>query len=367
MVRREGKETVYLESGYADIEAKKPVARDSIYRLYSMSKPITATAVMILVERGMIDLADPVCRYLPGFCGQMVAAAAGHVEKPWRDVTIQDLVNMTSGLVYDGNHLTGKQTEALFAEVIQGLDEGEGRAYGTVEIANRLGQIPLAFQPARSWCYGTSADVAGALVEVVSGMRFGDFLEKEIFTPLEMVDTGFWVPEEKQSRLVKTYECNEGKPSVLYTGNHLGIRNAMDRRPAFESGGAGLVSTIDDYSHFAQMLLNGGSYKGKQILSPAMVRFMTGHVLSAEQQEVFEREGMAWLEGFSYGNFMRVLVNPGRSTTLGSKGEYGWDGWLGCYFANAPQDQMTILMMTQKKDSGTFRMTRLLRNTIYNM
>ena len=205
------------------------------------------------------------------------------------------------------------------------------------------------------------------LVEVVSGMRFGDFLEKELFAPLEMVDTGFWVPEEKQNRLGKTYECNEGKPSVLYTGNHLGIRNAMDRRPAFESGGAGLVSTIDDYSHFAQMLLNGGSYKGKQILSPAMVRFMTGHVLSAAQQEVFEQEGMAWLEGFSYGNFMRVLVNPGRSTTLGSKGEYGWDGWLGCYFANAPQDQMTILMMTQKKDSGTFRMTRLLRNTIYNM
>lgn len=367
MVRKEGKETVYLESGYGDIEAKKPVARDSIYRLYSMSKPITATAVMILVERGMIDLADPVCRYLPGFCGQMVAAADGHVEKPWRDVNIQDLVNMTSGLVYGGNHLTGKQTEALFDEVIQGLDEGEGGAYGTVEIANRLGQIPLAFQPARSWCYGTSADVAGALVEVVSGMRFGDFLEKELFAPLEMVDIGFWVPEEKQNRLVKTYECNEGKPSVLYTGNHLGIRNAMDRRPAFESGGAGLVSTIDDYSHFAQMLLNGGSYKGKQILSPAMVRFMTGHVLSAAQQEVFEQEGMAWLEGFSYGNFMRVLVNPGRSTTLGSKGEYGWDGWLGCYFANAPQDQMTILMMTQKKDSGTFRMTRLLRNTIYNM
>lgn len=234
MVRKEGKETVYLESGYADIEAKKPVSRDSIYRLYSMSKPITATAVMILVERGLIDLADPVCRYLPGFCGQMVAAADGHVEKPWRDVTIQDLVNMTSGLVYDGNHLTGKQTEALFAEVIQGLDEGEGGAYGTVEIANRLGQIPLAFQPARSWCYGTSADVAGALVEVVSGMRFGDFLEKEIFTPLEMVDTGFWVPEEKQSRLVKTYECNEGKPSLLYTGNHLGIQIDLLREMLIE-------------------------------------------------------------------------------------------------------------------------------------
>ena len=145
MVRKEGKETVYLESGYADIEAKKPVSRDSIYRLYSMSKPITATAVMILVERGLIDLADPVCRYLPGFCGQMVAAADGHVEKPWRDVTIQDLVNMTSGLVYDGNHLTGKQTEALFAEVIQGLDEGEGGAYGTVEIATVSARFRLPF------------------------------------------------------------------------------------------------------------------------------------------------------------------------------------------------------------------------------
>ena len=198
-------------------------------------------------------------------------------------------------------------------------------------------------------------------------MRFGDFLEKELFNPLEMVDTGFWVPEEKQNRLVKTYICNEGQASVRYTDNHLGIRSAMDRRPAFESGGAGLVSTIDDYSHFAQMLLNGGTYKGRQILSLAMVRFMTGHVLSAAQQEVFEREGMAWLEGFSYGNFMRVLVDPGRSTTLGSKGEYGWDGWLGCYFANAPKDQMTILMMTQKKDAGTFRMTRLLRNAIYNI
>ena len=172
LVRKDGKEEVYLESGYADIEAKKPVARDSIYRLYSMSKPITAVAVMLLAERGQIDLADPVCRYLPGFCGQLVAYADGRVEKPWRDVNIQDLLNMTSGLVYEGNHPAGRQTEALFEEITQRLDEGEGGRYGTVEIANRLGRIPLAFQPERSWCYGTSADVAGAVVEVVSGMHF---------------------------------------------------------------------------------------------------------------------------------------------------------------------------------------------------
>lgn len=128
LVRKDGKEEVYLESGYADIEAKKPVARDSIYRLYSMSKPITAVAVMLLAERGQIDLADPVCRYLPGFCGQLVAYADGRVEKPWRDVNIQDLLNMTSGLVYEGNHPAGRQTEALFEEITQRLDEGEAAA-----------------------------------------------------------------------------------------------------------------------------------------------------------------------------------------------------------------------------------------------
>mgnify|MGYP000349837035 FL=1 len=137
-------------------------------------------------------------------------------------------------------HPAGRQTEALFEEITQRLDEGEGGRYGTVEIANRLGRIPLAFQPERSWCYGTSADVAGAVVEVVSGMRFGDFLEKELFAPLEMCDTGFWVPEEKQDRLVKTYVCTEGETPALYTRNHLDICNRMDRRPAFESGGAGL-------------------------------------------------------------------------------------------------------------------------------
>ena len=182
-----------------------------------------------------------------------------------------------------------------------------------------------------------------------------------------MCDTGFWVPEEKKDRLVKTYVCTEGETPALYTKNHLDICNRMDRRPAFESGGAGLVSTIDDYSHFAQMLLNGGSYKGKQILGSSVVKFLTGHVLSECQQKVFEREGMPWLEGFSYGNFMRVMTDPRRACTLGSQGEYGWDGWLGCYFANAPKDRMTVLMMTQKTDAGTFRMTRLLRNVIYNL
>lgn len=364
LVIKDGKEEVYLESGYADIEAKKPVSRDTIYRLYSMSKPVTAAAMMLLVERGEIDLQDPVRKYLPGFTDALVASGEGHYEKADRDVSIEDLMNMTSGLLYGGTNETGRRSDALFAEVIEGLKEKQGGTIGTVEFANRLGQIPLSYQPGTSWSYGTSADVAGAVVEVVSGMRFGDFLEKEIFAPLQMKDTAFWVPEEKQDRLVKAYDCQEGKAPVLYTDCNLGIQNDMKYRPAYEAGGAGLVSTIDDYAKFAQMLLNEGTYQGTQILRPASVRYLTSHVLDARQQSVFD----TWigLEGFSYGNFLRVMVDPHRASTLGSKGEYGWDGWLGCYVSNVPEEQMTILMMTQKKDAGTYTMTRKLRNVIFS-
>ncbi len=364
MVIKEGEEQVYLESGYADIEAKKPVSRDAIFRLYSMSKPITATAMMILVERGVVDLADPVSLYLPGFAGQMVCGEDGHMEKADREVLLEDIMNMTSGLTYGGTNETGRQTDALFEEVIRGIQEGNGGTIGTVEFANRLGKIPLLYQPGQSWSYGTSADVVGAVIEVASGMRFGDFLKKEIFEPLGMNDTDFWVPAEKQDRLMKVYDCKVGQEAVLYTDNNLGVQNDMAHRPAYEAGGAGLASTIDDYAKFAQMLLNGGTYHGVQILRPATAKFLGSHTLSAAQQAGFDN----WigLEGFSYGNLMRVLVDPTRAVTLGSRGEFGWDGWLGCYMEVVPEMNMTFLMMTQKKDAGTYTLSRKIRNIIFS-
>ena len=195
-------------------------------------------------------------------------------------------------------------------------------------------------------------------------MRFGDFLKKEIFEPLGMNDTDFWVPAEKQDRLAKVYDCREGQPSVRYLDNNLGIQNDMAYRPAYEAGGAGLASTIDDYAKFTQMLLNGGTYNGVQILRPATVKFLGGHTLSAIQQAGFDN----WigLEGFSYGNLMRVLVDPTRAVTLGSKGEFGWDGWLGCYMEVVPEQNMTFLMMTQKKDAGTYTLSRKIRNIIFS-
>lgn len=364
MVIKDGEEQVYLESGYADIEAKKPVSREDIFRLYSMSKPITAAAMMILVERGVVDLAEPVSKYLPGFRDQIVRSADGRTEKPDHEVLLEDLMNMTSGLTYGGMNETGRLTDALFEEVIRGIEEENGGTIGTVEFANRLGKIPLLYQPGQSWSYGTSADVIGAVIEVASGMRFGDFLKKEIFEPLGMWDTDFWVPAEKQSRLEKVYDCQEGQPPVRYTENNLGIQNDMAYRPAYEAGGAGLASTIDDYAKFAQMLLNGGTYNGAQILRPATVKFLGSHTLSAAQQAGFDN----WigLEGFSYGNLMRVLIDPTRAVTLGSKGEFGWDGWLGCYMEVVPEKHMTFLMMTQKKDAGTYTLSRKIRNIIFS-
>ena len=157
MVIKDGEEQVYLESGYADIEAKKPVSRDNIFRLYSMSKPITATAMMILVERGIVDLADPVSKYLPGFRNPVVCTADGKIEKAEREILLEDIMNMTSGLTYGGTDETGRQTDALFQEVIHGLKEENGGTISTVEFANRLGEVPLLYQPGQSWSYGTSA------------------------------------------------------------------------------------------------------------------------------------------------------------------------------------------------------------------
>jgi CubicO group peptidase (beta-lactamase class C family) len=178
-----------------------------------------------------------------------------------------------------------------------------------------------------------------------------------------MHDTGFWVPQEKRNRLATAYEMTNKNDPFPYEGNHLGIINAMDRQPAFESGGAGLVSTIDDYARFAQMLMNRGSLDNVQILKPKTVDYLTSSTLQAEQQENFD----LWhtLSGHSYGNLMRVMTDHRQAGLLGSNGEYGWDGWLGAYFCNCPKDNLTILIMMQKKDAGTTSLTRKLRNTVY--
>ena len=359
-VMYQGKEVYYAQAGYADIETKKKIERDSLFRLYSMTKPVTSVAVMKLVEKGVIDLLDPVYKYIPGFEKMTVSSEKGDVEAV-RPLTVTDCLSMTTGLTYEGE-ANGAQQDitALYEEVGKRLYTQNPMT--TMEFAKGLSRCRLACQPGESFMYGTSADLLGAIVEVASGMRFGTFLQKEIFEPLGMKDTAFYVPEEKRDRLTTVYTETE-KGLQAFAENRLGICNHMDAAEiAFESGGAGLVSTIEDYKKFAQMLMQKGSYEGKEILSPRTVEFMTTGKLLPHQET-----GMAgWdnLKGYSYHYLMRVLQDSSLAVFNASNGEYGWDGWLGPYFANMPKDDVTFLMMVQKTDAGTFTLTRKLRNVL---
>lgn len=360
MVLQHGRELAYYEAGYRDVAANKKMTRDTIFRLYSMTKPVTSAAAMILLEEGKIDLLDPVSKFLPGFQDQYMIEKGVRVPVT-KPATIQNLLNMTSGLVYpgEGNPAEIRNTP-LMEEIIAKLSTPE--ALKTVDIANRIGELPLAFMPGTTWQYGLSADVLGAVVEVVSGMSYGEFLKKRIFEPLGMQDTAFYVPAARQDRLAKVYrETEDGLVEEHFS--HLGIQNTMEREPAFESGGAGLTSTIDDYARFTQMLLQKGEYQGKRILSPETVRFMTTAHVSAQQQKGVE----TWesLAGYTYGNLMRIMTSPESAGGLGSLGEYGWDGWLGTYMMNDPAHELTFLMMYQRTDSGTVGYSRKMRNVLF--
>ena len=341
----------YLESGLADRENNIPVRRDTIFRLYSQSKPITSAAVMYLIEQGKLDLMDEVRTFLPGFASQSVAEQDG-LKPVMRPVRISDLLSMTSGLVYPEADASGRAMGELFEENRQRMDRDQGM--DTLEFANRMGNCPLAFQPGQMFRYGVSADVLGAVVEVVSGKRFGDFLREVFFEPLGMKDTAFYVPEEKMHRLCR---CYQRTPDGLkeYHVDHLCVRDTV-KNPPFESGGAGLFSTLDDYAAFAGMLLGGGTYEGKRILSPGTVDFMT--------RPQVDETGWDNLTGFGYGKLMRICTDPGKAVSISREGEYGWDGWLGTYFANFPKENMTLLVYQNTKDTGTGPMVRKLRNCL---
>ena len=361
LVNQHGEEVYYAQSGFADIENNIPMSRDTIVRLYSQSKPVTAAAAMLLMQDGIIDLNEPVGNFFDSFNDQSCIIDGKISKLPWdKHVRIIDLLNMTSGLVYPGcNTEAEKETDALFADAI-------GRLHGdnqmtTLEFAEKIGEFPLQFVPGSYFQYGTSADVLGAVIEKVTGMKYSAFLKERLFDPLDMKDTALYVPEEKKSRLAKVYE-RIGKDELrLFVGDHLIIRNDGGEN-AFESGGAGLFSTVDDYMHFGQMLLNNGVYNGKEILTKETVRFLTSTSLTPMQQKAFDN----WqgLEGHTYGNLMRILFDPAQAVIIGHKGEYGWDGWLGAYFMNDPAIETTMIMLTQMRDFGTGHLTRRLRNII---
>lgn len=348
LVVKDGKEQVYCEYGYRDLQNQIPMSRDTIFRLYSQTKPVTAAAVMLLASEGRIDLASAVEDYLPEFKN-------GHVnqngirQNVQKKITVRDLLNMTSGISYpDAATEGGRQSEAVFKELDDRLYTDHPMS--TREFSEKIGKIDLCFEPGQEFKYGASADILGALVEVVSGESFGTFLQKNFFDPLEMKETGFYVTEKNQKRLAKVYEETKQGLVEVQT-NHLGLRYNRDMAPAFESGGAGLCSTLDDYSKFGQMLINDGMYQGRRIMMPQAVRFMTHGGLTPSQM-VQLHNGWDWMSGYTYGNLMRVCHNESETSIFASKGEYGWDGWLGTFFSNEPQHGITMIFGTQQVGIG---------------
>ena len=354
-------DTVYFRQfGMADVARNIPMTKDSIFRCYSMTKPVTAAAVMSAVEKGLISLSDTVDMYLPGFRDQKVLKN-GKLVPVEHKVTLQNLLDMTAGVTYpDTSFPAGTYMQNMIDQYYADLEAGKPTT--TYDLANLIGQQPLEFEPGEGWRYSFCADVLGAVLEVVTGKTYGEYLKETIFEPLGMVDTDFYVPEDKQNRFMENYEYKpESGTLEPCTWQHLGLSYMHKKKPAFESGGAGLVSTVEDYSRFVQMMMHGGCYRGVRILGRKSIEHMTTNHLTPQQLQMYDWES---LRGYGYGDLMRQMTDVPASYGLGSVGEFGWDGWLGCYFANLPKENMTILMMMQKKDAGTWQLSRKLRNIL---
>lgn len=346
--------------GMADRENRIPVKRDTIFRMFSMTKPVTAAAAYILIERGLITREEPVSKYLEGFRNQVVLTPEGTVPVK-RECTIADLLNMTSGLAYpDSGYAAGRRMGRLFDEFMR--NNAAGKRIGTIEFVNQIAKMPLEFHPGEKWRYGASADALGAVIEIVSGKRLGSFLREEIFEPLGMKDTGFTVTEEQRTRLAVNYDWDGAHTLTPFTDAFLGLCD-YEETTAFESGGAGLVATIDDYAHFAAMLANGGTFGGVRILGRKTVEYMTKGQLTAEQLASVDLGIRTSLiqTGYTYGNLMRILEEPVSAGITTTKGEFGWDGWTGNYFSVDPSEGYVFLYFIQRCNAGTTETARRIK------
>ena len=353
MVLRGGR-VAYVEAwGMRDVEAGDPMEVDDLFRIYSMTKPITSVAVMMLWEEGHFFLNDPVGRYLPELAGRPVArlseaTSEGDVptEPARRPVTIRDLLRHTSGLTYGA--FSNTPVDRIYRE--RGiLDQPTLEA-----MVEELGSIPLVYQPGTRWHYSVSTDVLARLVEVVSGRPFDAFLEERIFDPLGMVDTGFYVPDSKHDRLTRIYGHMDAE-GTLALGDTVSFREPT----TFLSGGGGLVSTARDYARFAQMLLNGGELDGVRILSPKTVDLMTVNHLEEGMPTGFLAPG--W--GFGLGFTVKTELGP--DGMPGSVGNYYWFGVGGTSFWVDPAEDLIGVFMIQIRPNRDVTFRQQFKRLVY--
>jgi CubicO group peptidase (beta-lactamase class C family) len=366
MVARKGK-LVYQDSeGMQTASAK--MTPEAIFRIYSMTKPFVSVAAMMLVEDGVVQLTDPVSKYLPGFDKLQVSVpgkdAAGNTTYALvpqdRQMTVQDLLRHTSGLAY------GEITQN--APVKEGLEKAgtfrkeldfDARNVTPDEEIAKMASVPLAFQPGTSWNYSLSTDMLGRVVEKASGKRLADFLEERLFKPLGMKDSGFWVPAGKMARVAETLEKDR------FAGRAFPLID-VSSQPKNDSGGAGGVSSAADYLRFCQMMLNGGTLNGKRVLSRTTVKLMTSDHLGGAMALPMD-PGLLLLgtKGYGFGLGFSVRLADGVAGVPGSAGEYMWAGYGGTYFWVDPKEQVTAVLMTQAASPQRAYFRKLVKQLVY--
>jgi CubicO group peptidase (beta-lactamase class C family) len=339
VVARYGR-VVYLKRfGMMDLQAAKPMQFDTIFRVYSMTKPITSVALMMLYEEGQFQLNDPVSRFIPEFADVKVFAGSAEegfrVTELEREITILHLLTHTAGLTYD--FFEDSPVDAMYLKA-----DLHRRDRTLDEMIHELVKLPLVFQPGTAWRYSMATDVLGYLIEVVSGMSFDAYLQREILNPLGMEDTGFHVPEGKLDRFAAAYGPTESGGLELVDAP---ATSPYCRPPAFVSGGSGLVSTASDYMRFAQMLLDKGELDGPRLLGRKTMELMTINHLPEELIPI--QIPPHTLHGCGFGLGFRVLVNVSQAGRLASEGEFGWGGGASTSFFVDPKERLTGLLLTQ--------------------
>ena len=365
MVARRG-EVVHLGTrGLADVERGKPVAEDTIWRIYSMTKPITSIAFMMLVEEGLVALDDPVHRFIPEWRDLGVFAGGTHrtgfqTKRVERPMLVVDLLRHTSGLTY------GFQLRTNVDNAYRAAKIGEIEKSGDLDhFIATLGTLPLEFSPGEKWNYSVATDVLGYLVQKIGGERFEDFLKRRIFEPLGMVDTGFHVRDGQAHRFASSYQpTKDGRIELQDDAATSGFL----KPPSFVSGGGGLVSTAGDYMKFAQALLNGGVADGHRLVSRKTLDFMTenhlpgGVDLPALSVSLFSE---ATYSGVGFGLGFATTMDPASTMIPGSAGDYFWGGAASTFFWVDPAEQLTAIFMTQLIPSSTYPVRRELRTMVY--
>jgi CubicO group peptidase (beta-lactamase class C family) len=352
LIVRNGRIAFYESFGWLDAATKTPMPKNAIFRIYSMSKPITSVAAMILVEQGKLLLGDPVQKYIAAFADVKVAlqkpgAPSADLVAAVRPVTVQDLMRHTSGLTY--GFLPGTPVAKMYQEA--NLFGGD---VTNADFAEAVAKLPLAVQPGSSWNYSHSTDVLGRVIEVASGKSLYQFEKENILDPLGMSDTGFSVPPSKQNLIAEPLPTDNKVVGTEPVSN--------PRLPAkWEAGGQGMVSTAFDYAKFLEMLQNGGVLDGHRILSPATVGFMTSDHLGQ-----IGPGPTAYLPGPGYGFGLGFAVRrqAGVASYEGSLGDYYWVGAAGTSFWNDPKQHLTVVFMVQAP-SQLFHYSALLRNMVY--